>query len=36
MSKSPAKGGIRTDHLKAKELPKASSQEARVKMSASR
>lgn len=23
MSKSPAKGGIRTDHLKAKELPKA-------------
>ena len=23
MSKSPAKGGIRTDHIKAKELPKA-------------
>lgn len=23
MSKSPAKGGIRTDHLKAKELPQA-------------
>lgn len=23
MSKSPAKGGIRTDHLKTKELPKA-------------
>src|SRR6218665_3789465 len=28
MSKSPAKGGIRTDHIKAKELPQAAQEGA--------